>query len=205
MTPTDPVELLKQARGGDDVALGVLLERYRPYLRILAERRLDRRLRVRVDASDLVQRTCLDAHKDIGKFRGTAEPQLIAWLRQILEHNVQQSVQEHVLAQKRSINQERHAEDSENNGPAAMARFAAEQSSPSQRAMRGESAVLLAKALEQLPDDQREAVRLRHLEGWTLAEIADHFQRSEVAVAGLLKRGLQKLRQHFSESDESKL
>jgi RNA polymerase sigma-70 factor (ECF subfamily) len=63
--------------------------------------------------------------------------------------------------------------------------------------MRGEAAVRLAQAMETLPEDQREAIRLRHLEGFTLVELAAHFDRSEVAVAGLVKRGLRGLRKYF--------
>ncbi len=52
----------------------------------------------------------------------------------------------------------------------------------------------LAAALDKLPDAQREALMLRHFHGWPLAQIAEHLGRSHAAVAGLLKRGLQQLR-----------
>ena len=71
--------------------------------------------------------------------------------------------------------------------------------SPSQRAMRDERAVELAAGLAKLPDDQREAVRLRHLEGCTLAELAERFGRSEDAVAALLKRGLENMRKRMKQ------
>jgi RNA polymerase sigma-70 factor, ECF subfamily len=79
---------------------------------------------------------------------------------------------------------------------------APQQSSPSQRAMRGEQAVALATALETLPPDQREAVRLRHLEGRSLNEIAAHLGRTPAAAAGLIKRGMQTLRERLRESNE---
>jgi RNA polymerase sigma-70 factor (ECF subfamily) len=60
--------------------------------------------------------------------------------------------------------------------------------------MRGEEAERLSRALVALPDDQREAVRLRHLEGWPLADIARHLGRTPAATAGLIKRGMQTLR-----------
>jgi RNA polymerase sigma-70 factor (ECF subfamily) len=81
--------------------------------------------------------------------------------------------------------------------------LAADQSSPSHRAIRAEAAIKLARALRQLPEDQREAVRLRHLEGWSLSELAEHFGRSQFAVAGLVKRGLQTLRTVMSADDDS--
>jgi RNA polymerase sigma-70 factor (ECF subfamily) len=67
--------------------------------------------------------------------------------------------------------------------------------------MLGEAAARLAEAIESLPEDQREAIRLRHLEGWTLEQLAVRFGRSESAVAGLLKRGLRGLRHHFRGED----
>jgi RNA polymerase sigma-70 factor (ECF subfamily) len=72
-------------------------------------------------------------------------------------------------------------------------------SSPSQRVLVGESAARLAAALAELPDDQREAVRLRYLEGRSLAEIAERTSRSVVAAAGLVKRGLIQLRKAMQE------
>jgi RNA polymerase sigma-70 factor (ECF subfamily) len=72
-----------------------------------------------------------------------------------------------------------------------------ELTTPSQAAMRNERAVLLAQAIEALPDDQREAVRLRHLKGFSLRQMAAKLGRSETAAAGLLKRGMRRLRSWF--------
>jgi RNA polymerase sigma-70 factor (ECF subfamily) len=52
----------------------------------------------------------------------------------------------------------------------------------------------MSRAIAMLPKDQREAVVLHHLQGRTLAELASHFGRHPSAVAGLLHRGLKKLR-----------
>ncbi len=60
--------------------------------------------------------------------------------------------------------------------------------------MQGESAVQLAKAITAIPEDQATAVRLRHLEGWSLERIAEHMQRTDRSVANLLHRGLANLR-----------
>src|SRR5262249_18365704 len=67
--------------------------------------------------------------------------------------------------------------------------------SPSKAAMRIEQLLRLAKEVAKLPDEQREAVVLHHLHGWSLAQLAGHLQRSEASVAGLLRRGLKKLRE----------
>jgi len=201
MSSPEPSKLLEKAIDGDQESLGSLLERYRPYLHILARRHLDSDLSARVDPSDIVQQTCLDACRDLGDFRGQAEGEFIAWLRRILENNARESIQIHVVAQKRSISREQEmAEDRE--GVPALAGVPADQSSASGRAMRGELAIRLAREIESLPDDQREAVRLRHLEGRSLSQLADHFGRSETAVAGLLKRGLRALRSQLADLSE---
>jgi RNA polymerase sigma-70 factor (ECF subfamily) len=190
-------ELIRRARGGDGEALGALLSRYRAYLRLLAQRRLDAVAQARVDASDVVQQTFLEAHRDFAAFQGREELELIGWLRRILENNAAHTVERHVFAQKRTIDREKPLDDSHSAGTPLRRNLPAEQTSPSRRAMLGEAAVRLAEALESLPADQREAVRLRHLEGWTMDQLVEHFGRTESAVAGLLKRGLRGLRNHF--------
>ncbi len=193
-------DLLIRAMDGDQQALGTLLEHYRPYLRILARRHLDPVMSARVDPSDLVQQTCFEACRDLPKFRGQREAELIAWLRRILENNARNSVEVHIRAQKRSVHREKRVDPApgdEQKSPVDHA--ATTESSPSRRAMRGEQAVRLAHEIESLPEDQSEAIRLRHIEGWTLRQLAAHFQRSESAVAGLIKRGLRSLRRRLAD------
>ncbi|MEK6233660.1 MAG: sigma-70 family RNA polymerase sigma factor [Planctomycetales bacterium] len=200
----DVEQLIAAAREGDAEALGRLLQQYRPYLKIMAQRRLDPALAVREDASDVVQRTCLEAHRDLVAFHGNTEGELVAWLKAILNNNALEVIEKHRRAGKRNVDRRVSMDDSGGGGGQPLRqRLANNQSSPSQRAMRGEAAVRLAQFLDQLPEDQREAVRLRHLEGWSLAEIADHFQRSRTAVAGLLKRGLRAMRREFAQVEES--
>src|SRR5262245_59360792 len=81
-------DLLERARRGDAEAMGQLLERYQPYLYLLAQRRLSPRIRTRVDPSDIVQQTLFEMQRDLPAFRGGAEEELLAWLRRILQHNV---------------------------------------------------------------------------------------------------------------------
>jgi RNA polymerase sigma-70 factor (ECF subfamily) len=190
-------ELLIRARQGDGAALGRLLDHYRAYLRLLAQRRLEGRARGRVDASDVVQQTYLEAHRDFERFFGQGEAEFLGWLRQILEHNAANTLERHVFTQKRTVDREQSFEVDHDEPGAIVPQPAAPNTSPSRRAMLGEAAVRLAQALETLPAEQREAIRLRHLEGWSLAQLAAHFDRSETAVAGLLKRGLRGLRNAF--------
>lgn len=189
--------LLARARAGDRSAAGSLLRRHRPYLKLIAQRTLDARVAVRVDPSDIVQQTCLEAYRDLPAFRGASEAEWIAWLRRILQNTIAQTVEQHVLTQKRAVHRERSLEALLEPGRPLGEFVELDASSPSQRVLRGEAAVRLAEALATLPQDQAEAIRLRHLEGWTLERLVAHFGRSEAAVAGLLKRGLRKLREYF--------
>lgn len=183
-------QLLNQSLQGNQEAIGKLLDRHRPYLKLIAQRALDGRLQARIDGSDIVQQTCLSAIKKFGHFEGNEEAQFVAWLQKIHERNIQDEIRKHIGAEKRSIGNENRAGD----GGALQGLFQLDTLSPSQRVMQAEDAVRLAEVLATLPEDQREAVRLRHLEGWSLAELEKHFERSETAVASLIKRGLENLR-----------
>lgn len=172
-------EMIRRARSGDREALGQLLDRYRGYLRVLAERQIGGPLGRRLDASDVVQQTFLEAHRDFVAFQGASEPELAAWLERVLQHNVAQVIRDHANVAKRAVGREQPLERPSDTSTGCGQPLAGEQSSPSQRAMRGESAVRLAHALDSLPPDQREAVRLRHLEGWTLEQIAQHLDLND--------------------------
>jgi RNA polymerase sigma-70 factor (ECF subfamily) len=190
-------ELLGQARRGDREALGQLLEAQRTALHRLAERQLEGRIAVRVDASDVIQQTFLEAHRSFPQFAGQDVRELAAWLQGILDHKVAGAIRDHALLQKRTVRRERSMDDSHGGGAPLKQELDAGHSSPSQKAIRGEEAQRLAQALTALPDDQREAVRLRHLEGWALADIARHLGRTPAATAGLIKRGMQSLRRRL--------
>jgi RNA polymerase sigma-70 factor (ECF subfamily) len=176
------------------------LERYRAYLRLLARLHLDPRLAGKLDPSDIVQQTLLQAWQGLEHFRGKSEPELAAWLRQILARNLAMAVRD-FSRDKRDVVREQSLE-------AALAAsssqlevwLAAEQSSPSQQAERQEQALRLAEALERLPEGQREALVLQHWQGWSLAQIGEHLGKSVEAVAGLIKRGLKQLRLLLQES-----
>jgi RNA polymerase sigma-70 factor (ECF subfamily) len=193
--------LLEQARQGDREALGRLLEAQRSALRRLAERQLEGRIAVRVDASDIIQQTFLEAHRSFPQFAGQDVRQLAAWLEGILDHKVAGAIRDHALLQKRNVQRDRSLDDSHGGMASLKQQLDAGHSTPSQKAMRGEEEQLLSQALNVLPNDQREAVRLRHLEGWALADIARHLGRSPAATAGLIKRGMQALRRHLRRDD----
>jgi RNA polymerase sigma-70 factor (ECF subfamily) len=175
------------------------LEGWRPYLSLLARAQIDPRLRGKVDLSGVVQQTLLEAHQKRPLLRSEGEE--AAWLRRVLANNLADELRK-LAAGKRDIGRERSLEAALNGSSARLgAWLAAEQSSPSQRAEKNELGLRLAAALEQLPEAQREALVLQHWHGWTLAQIAEHLGRTRAAVAGLIKRGLQQLREHLREND----
>lgn len=193
--------LLEKARQGDQEALGRLLEAQRAALHRLAERQLDGRLAVRVDASDIIQQTFLEAHRSFRQFAGQDARQLAAWLEGILDHRIAGVIRDHALLQKRAVQRERSLDDSHGGMASLKQKLDAGLSTPSQKAIRGEQEELLMQALSALPDDQRAAVRLRHLEGWALADIAQHLGRSPAATAGLIKRGMRALRRQLGQDN----
>jgi RNA polymerase sigma-70 factor (ECF subfamily) len=171
------------------------LERFRAYLDLLVRHRLDGRLQGKLDASGVVQQTLWEAYQGWAEFRGTSEAEVAAWLRRILVRNLTDEVRK-LGAGKRDLARERSLEQAVEQSSANLAGLLAlEQSSPSQQAARHEQMLELAAALAQLPADQRTAVELHHLEGCSLAEVGQAMQRSKEAVAGLLFRGLKRLRE----------
>lgn len=179
----------------------VRLERFRDYLRLLAEMHLDRRLQAKLDASDLVQQTLLEAHRDLDKFRGRTDEELAAWLRQTLVHNLANAARNFARG-KRDVRRELSLEASIGHSSCRLeAWLASGDSSPSQRAERNEQLRLLADAVAQLPPAQHEVVVLRYVHGWPVAEIAEYIGRSPSAVAGLLHRAVVDLRKTLCPSD----
>jgi RNA polymerase sigma-70 factor, ECF subfamily len=179
------------------------LERYRSYLRLLAEAQLGRGGRIGVEPSDVVQQTLLDAHKDRDHFRGGSEPEHLAWLRRLLSCNLADAIRARGTA-KRDATRVRSLEAALGESSARLEHWlAADQSSPSQRAERNESLVRLADALIQLPEDNRRALVMRHCQGASLAEISEALGRTPQAVAGLLKRGLAQLRDRMPDEEEA--
>ena len=180
-------------------------ERYREYLHLLARASLGPRLRGKVDPSDMVQETLLRAHRHRDQFRGQSAPERLAFLRRVLANVAADAVRRFARG-KRDLTLERSLEAAvESSSSRLEVLLAAEQSSPSGKAMRQELLLELSDALAALPDSQRVAVELRYLHDppRSLAEIGDQLGRSEKAAAGLLSRGLAALRETLGNWDQS--
>jgi RNA polymerase sigma-70 factor, ECF subfamily len=175
------------------------LERYRTYLLMLA--RSQPRLASQ-DASDIVQKVMLVAHRRQRQFRGNTSNQMALWLKQILRSQLIDAYrQQHRL--KRDINREGGWQDAVDGSLSRMQQWAAVQSTPSEHASNEEQLLRMAAAIAQLLESQREAILLHYLQGLSLAEVAVQLQRTEPAVAGLLHRGLKQLRRLLNASEPS--
>ena len=191
----DPEVLLQEARAGDGATLGRLLELYRRYLALLARVQIGHRLQGKVDASDIVQETFLEAHRNFPRFRGTSEGELVRWLRQILAANLAMLMRRYLGTRARDVRLEcQLAVELDESSRVLDRGLAAAQSTPSQQAARREQAVLLADALDRLPADYREVIILRHLEDLSFPDVARRMGRSLDSVKNLWTRALGKLR-----------
>jgi RNA polymerase sigma-70 factor (ECF subfamily) len=185
--------LLDRAREGERAAQGDLLALYRNYLLILARTQLDKLLRVRCDASDLVQDTMLEAMRALRGFSGTTERELLAWLRRILVRNLADQARHH-KAQVRDFQRQESLEALlDRSCEAALQALATAISSPSAQASAREQSALLADALARLPNDYREVILLRHVEAMRFEEIAARLGRTSGAVRMLWTRALERL------------
>jgi len=194
-TAPDPGQLLDQARGGDVTTLGRLLELHRTYMVVLARIQIGRRLQGKVDASDVVQEAFLGAYRDFPQFRGTTDKEFRGWLRQILASLLANLVRRYHGTRGRDIRLERQlALELEQSSQALDRGLVAAQSSPSQQAIRREEAVLLAEALGRLPEELRELLILRHLEGLSFPEVARRMERTVDSVKKQWPRALASLR-----------
>src|SRR4051812_21925539 len=133
-----PETLITRARAGDVAALGRLLDAYRNYLRLLARSLIGQALRLRLDPSDLIQETFLEAHRDFPRFAGSGEPELVAWLRRILVRNLADQVRYHRAPSRDDRLQESLDAMLDRSGRDAHLALAGAFSSPSAQAARRE-------------------------------------------------------------------
>jgi RNA polymerase sigma-70 factor (ECF subfamily) len=175
------------------------IEAYRDYLRLLARLQVASGFDNKVDISGVVQQTLWDAVRAPQSPENDGEVRI--WLRRLLANNLQDELRK-AKAARRDMRRERSLEaDLE----ASSARFEgwlkSQHSSPSHRAIRAEELNRLAVALSQLPEEQRTAIELHHLQGLQLQAIAEQLGRSKEAVASLLYRALKKLKTYLEPNE----
>jgi RNA polymerase sigma-70 factor, ECF subfamily len=169
------------------------VDQYREYLLVLARLHRDILVEARIDPSDIVQMTLLKAHQRHDQFRGNSGREQAAWMRQILTNTMIDVVRK---TRSAACPQERSLEEAlEQSSRRLEALLQDRHPSPAAPADRHESLAALARALSELPDDQRSAIELRYLHGLSIGEISQRLERSAGSVGGLLQRGLRRLRE----------
>ncbi|MEM7474067.1 MAG: sigma-70 family RNA polymerase sigma factor [Planctomycetota bacterium] len=176
-------------------------EPFRSYLHVLAETQMHNRLKSKVDASDIVQQTMLQAYQAKQQFRGSSDAEKAGWLRTILG-NVLCGLARDFSRQRRDVAREQSIQAVEQSSLQLANLLSADGSSPSAAMHRHERAAELAQAMLKLTNEQRQAIILKYWHSSTLAEIGQHLEKTPEAVAGLIFRGMQKLKGEFQEDSE---
>lgn len=172
---------------------------FRPYLHLLARARLGHG-RAGLEPSDLVQLTLARAVEAAGQFHGRDEAQLAGWLRQVLAHALANELRDQ-HRQRRDVSRQRSLEAELEASSVRLGGLLADPAAgPASRVIEQERLLRLAARLDELPADQREAIERHHLRGEAVAEVAQAMARTPAAVAGLIKRGMKRLRQRLEES-----
>jgi len=167
----------------------------RPWLKILAERQLSPALRGRIDPSDIVQQTLVDAWRGHENFRGTTQAERLAWLRTILKRTLMRVDRDQFKTAKRGQGREQQLQTALDRDSIRIEQLAVDrQPNPRSVADRVEQTLLLAAALDRLPKDYREVLTLRHIDGLSHEQIAERIGRSSAATRMLWIRALEKLK-----------
>jgi RNA polymerase sigma-70 factor (ECF subfamily) len=195
--PDDDLRLVERARDGDTRAVGEAIVRHRARLRRMVEARLDRRVRGRVDASDVLQDGFADALAKLSGYLAEPKIPLFLWLRLVVGERLAKIHRDHLGAQVRDVGRE----VSLYRGPMPAASSAAlaahllgKETSPTQAAVRAERLLRLQEALNALDPLDREILSLRHFEELTHAEAARVLEIQEASAAKRYVRALKRLK-----------
>ncbi|MEK6237368.1 MAG: RNA polymerase sigma factor [Planctomycetales bacterium] len=196
-------ELLRRAREGDQAAVEQLFQSCRNYLGVVARAQVETWLQAKVDASDVVQQTLLEAHRGFGKFEGGTEKEWLAWLRRILQNNAADFVRHWRCTEKRQVNREISLESPKANDSSSPRIDPADgEESPSQQVIRQERELQMADALTRLPADYQEVIMLRNLQRLPFDQVAARMERSRPAVQMLWTRAIRKLREEMGDEED---
>lgn len=178
---------LERIRGGDRAAWEQLLAAMGESLLSYLTLRLGK-LRERLDPCDVLQEVYLEAHRGFEKFRGQTLGELRAWLYTIADHELS-DLRDHHGAKKRV------APGGDHPLSGFVDQLRASRTGPGTAVARQEQEQRLQRALEALPDAEREAVLLHHFHGLTQEQIAARQDLTVKQVRGLLTRGRLKVGQ----------
>jgi RNA polymerase sigma-70 factor (ECF subfamily) len=197
-------ELVRRARQGDAECRERLFGLCRSYLGFIARSQVETWLRRKIDASDLVQQTLLEAHCGLEGFRGSSEKEFLAWVRKILAHNVADFVRHYRGTAKRQPGREISFRDPADTAAPGAAEPAAPGATPSQEFLQLDTELRVSAALAQLPADYQEVIVLRNLQRLPFAEVAQRMERSRPAVQMLWMRAIRKLQETLGGDEAAK-
>jgi RNA polymerase sigma-70 factor, ECF subfamily len=187
--------LIEGARQGDVECRDRLFALCRSYLGFAARSQVETWLRRKVDASDLVQETMLEACRDFERFEGRTEQEWLAWLRKILAHNAADFVRRYRGTAKRAAGREIPFRDPVDSASPGIPEPAAEQPTPSQEFLQLDAELRVTAALSELPPDYQEVILLRNFQRLAFQEVAERMDRSRPAVQMLWMRAIRKLQE----------
>ncbi len=195
MSREESGELLDRFSNGDAGALDRLIALHLPALRAFVRVRCGPRLRAKESAGDLVQSVCRELLEDAGKFRHQGEGAFKAWLFAAAARKVADRA-DYWQAAKRDPEREvpiAHDRSTARGGDLELLAIWKRSCSPSQALMAREAIAAIETALDELPDDYREAILLSRVVGLSRAEVATAMGKTEDSVRHLLFRGLARL------------
>lgn len=193
-------DLLSAAKAGDAEAREKLLAESRSYLGVIAGARMEPWMRAKFDASDLIQQTLVEAHEALEQFDGDNEAAWKAWLKKMMQHNVQDAVRHYKQADKRDIRRERRADASNDDGQRMQ--IAGDDPTSSRLAANEERDQELLLAVAALPEDYRRVLTLRTVEKRPFDEVAATMERTVPATQMLWTRAVRKLEEALRDRSE---
>ncbi len=186
--------LLERAQNGDQAAFEELFQRHRAKLRRSIALRMDRRVSARVDASDVLQETYLEAFKRLPRYLQQQGMPFYLWLCWIAREKVLALHRRHLGADKRAVTHEAPILPADSSATFVSLVIAGFETSPSQALAQAELAEHLRMALGQLDDDDRDLILWRHFEQLSAREMAQLLQISEAAASKRYIRAVERLR-----------
>ncbi len=179
-----------------------LLASFRTYLTVLAYAELSRDVAVKTAPSDIVQETLLEAHTDVGQFHGETQEELLAWLRQILKHNILSASRRYRDTARRQIARETQLR-ADSASDATGTTIPDPWPGPRSAVIQSEDEQRLLAALSRLPEMYRMVIELRNRDRLSFAEVGAKLGRSADAVRKLWARAIAMLRAELQPRGES--
>jgi RNA polymerase sigma-70 factor (subfamily 1) len=189
-SPTSTFGLLERLRAGDKESFTELFTKYRPRLAVLIHYKLSPETRGRVEVDDILQEVFFAASQDIGNFTYRSPGSFMSWLARIADHVIIDAARSMGRQKRHAAEMLRFRSASNPGGPEPV-----DSHTPSRIFAEQEGLQRLLDKLDALPPDYRDAILMAKVESLSPAEMAERLGKSREAVAVLLHRAIQRLRQ----------